>query len=201
MTVGHALGERYSRHAIAEGEIKPVRIDPCDFPWPIRLAEQLRCVQTHRVRMVGIHVLDRAFFDVDDFSGVFKIGHNIGGLEIGCAGEAAIEMPRHDLQSPECEISEAGIEPGLRMAGEKAAPYPRRIRRIWRDVGESAEHCEPRMGERITLSSGREQDESAGIDLDVRRVGGKPRYQDQRRAIYVRCNIDERGEGMSGISV
>src|SRR6266849_2595199 len=107
--------------------------------------------------MVGIHVFDRAFLDLDDLRSVFKVGDDIAGPEIGCAGESAVEMRRHDMQSPEREVAEAGIEPGFRMAGEEAPPYPRRVRRIALDVGESAEDGEPRMGERIAFSGGCQQ--------------------------------------------
>src|SRR5260370_42123625 len=103
----------------------------------------------------------------------------MAGLRVGGGGKPAVEMRRHDLQPPEREVAEAGVEPGLRRAGEKAPPYPRRVRRILRDVGESTEDGEPRMGEGIAFSGGCQQYGSARINLDIGRVGGQPRYQDQ----------------------
>src|SRR5262249_27581330 len=130
--------------------------------------------------MVGIHVFDRAFLDLDDFRSVFEIGDDIAGLEVGCAGEPAVEMRRHAMQSPERKVAEAGIEPGFRMAGEKPSLYPRCVRRISRDVAETTKDREPRMGEGIALSGGCQQYGSTRINLDIRRVCGQSRYQDHR---------------------
>src|SRR5713101_985305 len=151
--------------------------------------------------MVGIHMFDRAFLDLDDFSSVCKIGDDIAGLEVGCAGEPAVEMRRHDMQSPEREVAEAGIEPGFRMAGEKPPLYPRRVRRISPDVGESTKDSEPRMGEGIAFSGGCQQYGSTRINLDIGRMGGQSRYQDQRRAVRIGRHIDEGGKGMTGVAV
>src|SRR5215831_19978536 len=119
--------------------------------------------------MISIHVLHRAFLDLDDLSRVFKTGNDIVSLEVGCASKPAIEMRRHNAQSPEREVAEAGIELRFRMAGEKPPPYPRRIGRIALDLGESAKNGEPRMGERIALSGRCEQHGSTGINLDIGR--------------------------------
>src|SRR5262249_22555576 len=107
--------------------------------------------------MVGIHVFDRALFDLDNFSGTFEVGDDIAGFEVGCAGESAVERRGRDVQSREREVTEAGVELRFRMSGKKAPPYPRRVRRIAPDAGESAEDGEPRMGERITASGGCQQ--------------------------------------------
>ena len=40
-TVGHTLRKGDSPNAVAEGQIKPVGVDTCDFPSSIRFAEQL----------------------------------------------------------------------------------------------------------------------------------------------------------------
>src|SRR5260370_37854906 len=133
--------------------------------------------------MIGIHVFARASLDREDFSGVLKIGDDIDGLKVGCAGETAAEMRRHDAQPPEREVAKAGVEPGFRMAGEKAPPYPRRVRRICGDVGESSEDGEPRLGEGIAFSGGCQQYGSTRSNLDIGRVGGQSRYQDQRQSV------------------
>src|SRR5712671_624042 len=130
--------------------------------------------------MVGVHVFDCAFLDLDDFSSVFKIGDDIAGLEVCGAGEPAVEMRRHDMQPPKREVAEAGIEPGFRMAAEKPPLYPRCVRRISPDVRESTKDCEPRVGEGIAFSGGCQQYGSTRVDLDIGRVGGQSRYQDQR---------------------
>ncbi len=43
-TGGHALRERHSDDAVAEGEIKAVGIDACDFPCAVCFTEELRRV-------------------------------------------------------------------------------------------------------------------------------------------------------------
>src|SRR5258705_4003888 len=106
-------------------------------------------------------------------------GGDRGSLGGGSGETPAVEMRRHDSQSPEGEAAEAGIEPGFRMGGEKAPPYPRRVRRVSGDVGESTEDGEPRMGEGIAFSGGCQQYGSARINLDIGRVGGQSGYQDQ----------------------
>ena len=61
---------------------------------------------------------------VDQGFGPGKVGHDVGGSQIGSAGEAAIEMRRSNADPPEREIGEIGVKLGLRMAGQKAA-HPR----------------------------------------------------------------------------
>ena len=130
--------------------------------------------------MVGVHVLNRPLFDLDDFRSVSKIGDDVACLEIGCSGEPAVEMRRRHVQSPEREIAKAGIKVGFRVAGEKAPLHPRPVRRVALDIGKSTQHGEPRMGERIALAGGCEQHGRAGIGLDIGRVGRQPRHQDHR---------------------
>ena len=123
------------------------------------------------------------------------------GLEIGGAREAAIEMRRRDLHPPEREIAEAGIELRLRMAREEAPAHARVVGAVALDLREGAEHGQARMGQRIALAGLGEQHRGAAVDLDVGGMGRKPRDQDQRRAVDVGRDVDQRGERVAGIAV
>ncbi len=60
-------------------------------------AEELGRVEPDRFGMVGIHMRDRARFGVDQILRAGNVGHDVGGFQIGGAGEAAIEMGGHDV--------------------------------------------------------------------------------------------------------
>src|SRR5262245_1633935 len=151
--------------------------------------------------MIRIHVLHRTFLNLDDLSRVLKTGHDIISLEVGGASKPAIEVRRHNAQSPEREVAEAGIELRFRMAGEKPPPYPQRVGPIAFHLDESAENGEPRMGERIAFSGRCEQHGSTWINLDIGRVSGQPRHQNQGRAVRIGRHIYKGGKRITGVAV
>ncbi len=57
------------------------------------------------------------------------------------------------------------------------------------------------MRERIALAARRKQQRGAGVDFEIGGVRGEPRNQDQRRAVGVGRDIDQRRERMPGIAV
>ena len=70
--------------------------------------------------MVGVHVLDRARLGPDELLGPGEVGHDLLAGKIHGAGEAAVQMRTRDPKAPEREVPETGVEPGFRMAGQKA---------------------------------------------------------------------------------
>ena len=117
--VDDALGKRQTQGRIAEREVEPVRIEPGEPPGPSFGAEQLGCVEPHRIGMVVVHMRDRARFGLDQIlrAGVSVITSR--GLQIGGAGKAAVEMRGSGLKPPERKIAKAGIKLGFRMPREK----------------------------------------------------------------------------------
>ena len=151
--------------------------------------------------MILIHVRDRALLGGDQFLGARKVGQHIVRRQIRGAREAAIEMRRGDSHAPEREIAEAGVKLRLRMAREEAPPHARLVGALLLDAREGAEHGQARMRQRIALAGLGEQHRGAAVGLEVRRMGGKPRGQDHRRAVHVGRDLHQRGERMAGIAV
>ncbi len=72
------------------------------------------------------------------------------------------------------------------MAGEEAPPQPRLVRGVARHLNECAEQSQARMRQRVALAARREQQRGAAVDFEIGGVGGKPRDEDQRRAVDCR---------------
>ena len=87
------------------------------------------------------------------------------------------------------------------MAGEKTPPQTRFDRIVACDLDEGAEHGETRMRQRIALAARRKQQRGARIDFKIGGVRREPRYQDQRRAVDIGGDIDQRRERMPGIAI
>jgi len=151
--------------------------------------------------VIVIHVGNRARFDFEQIAGSGNIGQDICRGEIGRAGEAGIEMCGFDSHAPKRKIGKAGIELGLWMPRQKTPAQVRFVSRVTCNLCKPAEHGQPRMRERITLSGGSEQDRCATVRFKIGGMAGKPGYQDQRRPIAVGCDIDERADRMSGVAV
>jgi hypothetical protein len=96
-----------------------------------------------------------------------------------------------DRHAPEGEIAETGIERGIRMAGEVALGCSRLGARREAADGGDAGRCE-----RVALSIWRsEQQRGASVGLEVLRVPGEARDEDDRLAGEIACRLDERGIG------
>ena len=121
--------------------------------------------------------------------------------EIGGAGEAAVEMRRDDSHAPERKVAEAGIELGLRMAREKPSANARFLGAVARDRHKIAQHGEAGMRQRIAFAGLGQQQRGAAVNFEVGGMGGEPRYQDQRRAVAVGRDIDQRGERVAAVAV
>ena len=65
------------------------------------------------------------------------------------------------------------------MAGEEAPAHARLVGILGGDPRDMAEHGQARMSERIALAGLGQQDRGAAVDLDVRRMGGQARHQDE----------------------
>jgi hypothetical protein len=78
------------------------------------------------------------------------------------------------------------------MPRQKTPAQMHFVGRVTRNLCKPAEHGQPRMGERIALARGREQNRCAAVRFKIGGMAGKPGYQDQRRPIAVGCDIDER---------
>ena len=126
---------------------------------------------------------------------------HVGGSEIGGAGKAAIEMRGYRIEPPEREIGEAGVKLRFRVSGEEAAAHSRLLRRVARHLDEAAEQRQPRMRQRVALAGRGEQHRGAAVRFQIGGMGRKPRNEDQRRAVDVGRDIDQRSERMAGIAV
>src|SRR6516165_9787912 len=149
---GDALRERQTDDRIAASEIESVRIEACHAPRTVFGAKQLRRVKLYGVGVILIHMRDRTCLGVDELARIDNLGCDVGGGEIGGAGEAGIKVRRFRCQSPERKVSEAGIKLRLWMARKESPTHPRFLGVVTRNLCEPAEHRQARMRERIALA-------------------------------------------------
>ena len=139
--------------------------------------------------MVRVHVLDDFRFRFHQALRTVERKDELRRGEIEDAPEAADIVRALDIEPPESEVGEAGIEGGLRMPGEKAPLQPL----IHYRLGPAMER-DPRplqgIGERARLV---DQDRSPGIGGEIRGMAGERRDKEGGCAGCIRRERDERG--------
>ena len=152
--------------------------------------------------MVGVHMRNGALFRLDQRGGIRQIGQHLGGTEIGGTGKAAVEMRRCNVHAPEGEIAEAGIELRLRDGAPGSGGGCGRSSAPSRSTGAKAPSTVSRGCARASpLPVLGQQQRGAAVELQIGGVGGQLRHQDQRRAVGIGGDIDQRGKGVAGIAV
>ena len=126
---------------------------------------------------------------------------HVGGIEVGGAGKAAIEMRGHHGEAPERKVGEAGIQLHFGWRARKRrrarissgasrsrrAKLPSTVRRGWASGSPrptAANSSEPRAS-----------------CFEVRGMGRKARNQNQRRTVAVGRDVNQGSERMAGIAV
>jgi hypothetical protein len=98
------------------------------------------------------------------------------------------------IEPPEGEIGKAGVKRSLRMSGKEAPAGALVLDASSLETRGAADEGEARMRERVAAPDARKQERSARIGLQMARMGGKPRQEEQGAPVDIGGDAGEAGK-------
>ena len=192
---GDPLREIQPQRGGAGLQVDAVRVAAGAAPVGRPGTQKLRRIEVHGLAMVGVHVLNGALLGLQQALGVGHIGQELLRREVDNPAEAGHQMRAGRPDSKKRKILKI-YKDFRRWMGVEVAPAQQR-QLIARGLLGAARQHDPRALQRVALGPLVQHQRDPGIAENILRVQRQPRDQQDRRAVGMAGEVDQRAIGIA----